>query len=271
MSNLVTRAVWGALFVVVVISSFLVGQNATAIILGFFMTIGIYEFYRFFKYSKLVKPLIPIGILGGLGLYITLILKDLSLFNFDIYLFLIPLLFLPFISIVVRKTAHPLFDLAITFFPWIYIVFPFFLMFQIFNHAIPEQPQWVLILGLFIMIWSNDSFAYLTGRTFGKTKLIERISPKKSWEGAVGGFIFTILAGITYCFFIGGDFLFWIVAAGFVSPAGIIGDLIESKFKRLVDVKDSGTILPGHGGILDRFDAVIYAAPLFYFLILLFY
>jgi phosphatidate cytidylyltransferase len=271
MNNIVTRAIWGALFVVIVISSFLVGSNATAIVLGFFMAVGLFEFYRFFALSQIVKPMAKSGIAGGIILYSGLVLHQMNIIHFDLHLLFIPLIFLPFLTVVFSQSKNPLLDLTVTFFPWIYVMFPFYLMFQIFNFQADDQSQWVFILGLFMMVWSNDSFAYLIGRAFGKTRLFERISPKKSWEGAVGGFIFTLITGFIYAYFTNGEFLFWISAAAIVSPTGILGDLIESRFKRLVDVKDSGNMLPGHGGILDRFDAVIYATPFFYLLLILFF
>lgn len=271
MNNIVTRAIWGTLFVVIVIGSFLVGRNATAIVLGLFMCVGLFEFYRFFSKSTIVQPKSVAGVIGGLFLYAGLVLREMEVIHFDLYLLFIPLTFLPFLNVVFSKAKNPLLDLTITFFPWIYVMFPFYLMFQIFNHPVIGEAQWVFILGLFVMVWSNDTFAYLTGRSFGKTRLIERISPKKSWEGAVGGFVFTIAAACSYSYFVNGDYLFWILASVIVSPASIFGDLIESRFKRLVDVKDSGTILPGHGGILDRFDAVIYATPFFYLLLIIFF
>nr|WP_299201236.1 phosphatidate cytidylyltransferase [uncultured Brumimicrobium sp.] len=271
MNNIVTRAIWGALFVSIIISSFLVGSNATAIVLGFFMAVGLFEFYRFFSKSTIVTPKSGAGVLGGIILYVSLVLKEMNLIEFDLQLVYIPLIFLPFLTVVFSKAKNPLLDLTITFFPWIYVMIPFYLMFKIFNFEVVDQAQWVFVLGLFIMVWTNDTFAYLTGRSFGKTRLIERISPKKSWEGAIGGFLFTIIAGGIYAYFTTENYLFWMISAAIVSPAGILGDLIESRFKRLVDVKDSGTILPGHGGILDRFDAVIYATPFFYLLLIIFF
>ncbi|HLV41868.1 MAG TPA: phosphatidate cytidylyltransferase [Brumimicrobium sp.] len=271
MNNIVTRAIWGALFVAIVISSFIVGGYATAIVLGFFMCIGLYEFYRFFSKSTILKPKSSAGVMGGLTLYSGLVLHQLNIIHFDLHLLFIPIIFLPFLYVVFSKAKNPLLDLTVTFFPWLYVMFPFYLMFQIFNFTIEDQAQWTFILGLFIMVWSNDTFAYVTGRAFGKRKLFERISPNKSWEGAIGGFIFTILAACIYAYSTNGDIVFWVIAAVIVSPTGVLGDLIESRFKRLVEVKDSGTILPGHGGILDRFDAVIYATPFFYLLLIVFF
>lgn len=267
MNNILTRAVWGALFVVIIISSFIVGTYAAATVLGFFMCIGVFEFYRFFELSQIVKPKSYSGLLGALLLYTLLILNQLGHVEFPIELVLIPIVFLPFLYVVFSQQKNPLLDLTVTFFPWIYVMFPFYLMFSIFNFEVVNEPQWTYIIGLFILVWTNDTFAYLSGRTFGKRKLFERISPNKTWEGTIGGFLFTIIAGWVYAFFMDGDIVFWILSAIVISPTSVLGDLIESKFKRIVNVKDSGTILPGHGGILDRFDAVIYATPFFYLLL----
>lgn len=119
-----------------------------------------------------------------------------------------------------------------------------------------------IILGFFILMWSNDTFAYLVGKSLGKTKLFERISPKKTWEGAIGGVICS--QGIAYIlsmYFTELAPLHWHIMAVIVSVFGTLGDLVESMFKRNLGVKDSGSILPGHGGILDRFDGILFSAP----------
>ena len=118
------------------------------------------------------------------------------------------------------------------------------------------------------MIWCNDTFAYICGKLLGKHKLYEKISPKKTIEGFIGGVIFTQIAAliIYYNTQLNASLLFWLVLAFVVSLMGTIGDLIESKYKRQAGVKDSGAIMPGHGGILDRLDSIIFAAP-FLFLI----
>lgn len=122
-----------------------------------------------------------------------------------------------------------------------------------------------LIIGIFILIWVNDSFAYLVGRSFGKHKLFERVSPKKTIEGFIGGFVFALIA--SYFLFLYSNeltLLQWVVLAVVVVIAGTLGDLVESKFKRMAGVKDSGAILPGHGGLLDRLDSLVFAAPFAY-------
>ena len=122
-----------------------------------------------------------------------------------------------------------------------------------------------IIIGIFILIWVNDSFAYLVGRTFGKHKLFERVSPKKTIEGFLGGFVFALIASYFLFLYSNELTLFkWLILAIVVVISGTLGDLVESKFKRMARVKDSGAILPGHGGLLDRLDSLVFAAPFAY-------
>ena len=142
-----------------------------------------------------------------------------------------------------------------------YIVVPLFLGTVI---HLEDHGSFPIILGVFLLVWTNDTFAYISGNLFGKHKLIERISPNKTWEGFFGGFFITILVGYLIDLYIFNGDSFWILAALIVSPAAVIGDLYESSLKRKNKVKDTGNILPGHGGILDRFDAMFFAIPFFY-------
>lgn len=122
-----------------------------------------------------------------------------------------------------------------------------------------------LIIGVFILIWVSDSFAYLVGKAIGKNKLFPSVSPKKTIEGFFGGFIFALIAA--YLLSLSFKELTsaqWLILAAVLVITGSVGDLIESKFKRLAGVKDSGAILPGHGGLLDRLDSLIFAAPFAY-------
>ncbi|MGB0789774.1 MAG: phosphatidate cytidylyltransferase, partial [Marinirhabdus sp.] len=119
--------------------------------------------------------------------------------------------------------------------------------------------------GVFVLIWSNDSFAYVIGKTFGKHKLIERISPKKTVEGFVGGILGALIAAVVI-YFVMGRYPLWVWAcmALLVSLLGTVGDLVQSKFKRQAGVKDSGVLMPGHGGLYDRLDSIVYASPFIY-------
>ncbi len=122
-----------------------------------------------------------------------------------------------------------------------------------------------LIIGIFILTWVNDSFAYIVGKSIGRTKLFPQVSPKKTWEGTIGGLVFSLL--VAYLMARYEPIVSpkqWVILAAILVVTGNLGDLIESKIKRMAGVKDSGALLPGHGGILDRLDSLIYAAPFAY-------
>lgn len=142
-----------------------------------------------------------------------------------------------------------------------YLILPFVLITKIPFVENSYNPN--IILSIFILIWVNDTFAFLVGKTFGKHKLFEKVSPKKTIEGFVGGFIFSIVAGIILAqFLMLQSYIHWIFIAVLASVFGTLGDLVESKFKRIANVKDSGNIMPGHGGVLDRLDSIIFVAPI---------
>ena len=141
-----------------------------------------------------------------------------------------------------------------------YIVLPFTLLAKIPLQDDYYEPN--IIFGIFILIWTNDTFAFIVGKTMGQNKLFERVSPKKTIEGFIGGVGFAVvMSAIIARYFSDLHWFVWMVTALIIGIVGTIGDLVESKFKRLAGVKDSGNIMPGHGGILDRLDSVIFAAP----------
>ncbi|SDR04964.1 phosphatidate cytidylyltransferase [Flagellimonas zhangzhouensis] len=134
-----------------------------------------------------------------------------------------------------------------------------------------DQFAQFLIMGIFILIWVNDTFAYLVGRLFGRTKLFPSVSPKKTIEGSVGGLIFALVAAYFLSWYETRlSIMEWMIMAGAIVVAGSLGDLLESKFKRMAGVKDSGAILPGHGGIWDRLDSLVFAAPFAYLILTIF-
>ncbi|MSQ78404.1 MAG: hypothetical protein EXR21_01840 [Flavobacteriaceae bacterium] len=129
----------------------------------------------------------------------------------------------------------------------------------------PDLPILVLVL-----TWTNDTFAYLTGRWLGRTPFVPKLSPKKTWEGTIGGFLCAVAMGGFYSYWKLGDIeISYLFFGAVISIAATCGDLFESKLKRLAGVKDSGTLLPGHGGFLDRFDALFFTAPAAYLFLIL--
>ncbi|HEU4497119.1 MAG TPA: phosphatidate cytidylyltransferase [Flavobacterium sp.] len=141
-----------------------------------------------------------------------------------------------------------------------YIILPFIILAKIPFEDRVFAPK--ILIGIFLIIWTNDTFAYIVGKLIGKTKLYEKISPKKTVEGFAGGLLFAmIISYFIAVYLVAQPILTWIAISLICSIFGTLGDLIESKFKRIAGVKDSGKIMPGHGGILDRLDSVIFAAP----------
>jgi phosphatidate cytidylyltransferase len=184
------------------------------------------------------------------------------------------------ITEIYRKQEKPFDSLAHTFFPVLYIALPVSLIpFSAFSQtglpSLLKHGEMVfspgIIIGFFILLWVNDSGAYLAGTTFGRHRLMVRISPKKSWEGFFGGLILSALAAWLLSGWLGVvDRNKWIIIVLIISVAGTYGDLLESMLKRSMGVKDSGTIMPGHGGFLDRFDSTILSFPLVFLFISLF-
>jgi phosphatidate cytidylyltransferase len=137
-----------------------------------------------------------------------------------------------------------------------------------------ETVNKLLVLAIILSLWVNDTMAYLVGSLIGKTPL-SSISPKKTWEGTIGGFTFAVLAMGAVGYYLSSDFEMqavsqWMIVAAIAAIAGTVGDLLQSKLKRIADVKDSGHILPGHGGFLDRFDSLLFATPFIWLYIVMF-
>jgi phosphatidate cytidylyltransferase len=227
--------------------------------------VSVYEFSKLINLKHIaVYPITAIA----MGFNIFFIYRKIYDYQWAIVLLS---LFVSFLLILNLKTNKTLFlDLNFKFVLLIgYIIFPF-LVLTILPFASGFY-DYKIIFVLFVMIWSNDTFAYIIGKSIGKRKLYPSISPKKTVEGFFGGFVFTILAGIIINNMMNlYNSLFLILMAVLVSVFGTIGDLVESKFKRTANVKDSGKIMPGHGGILDRFDSVIFVAPFILLLLKIF-
>jgi len=136
-----------------------------------------------------------------------------------------------------------------------------------FSEAFSEAQH--TMIALLAIIWASDSFAYVSGRFLGRTKLFPSVSPKKTIEGFVGGFVGALLVAAWLSLYSNKELWKWLVIAAVLVVAGTLGDLVESKFKRVAGKKDSGTILPGHGGLLDRLDSLIYASPFAFVTILI--
>ena len=177
---------------------------------------------------------------------------------------------MPFIFIweIFRKNASPLLNTAISSLMLLYIALPLSLLMLVGGGKGEWEPARVLMI--IFTVWVNDIFAYLVGCSIGKHKMCPTISPKKSWEGFFGGVLFAVGFAMAAGYMMEGNILSWGGLGLVIALAGVAGDLLESKLKRECGVKDSGNLIPGHGGVLDRFDALLIAAPVAYVYMLIF-
>ena len=262
MSNFLTRGITGFVFVVVVIAGLWFSMEVTIAVFSLFTVLGLIEFYKLFNQHESVAINWKRASFIGLLTFGLLCFTYMNWIPKSFLYLLIPLHFTHMLLELWRKQDQPIYNIAIQLLGIVYIVFPFYCMIELNQQSTHDLPK---AIGMFLLIWTNDTFAFLTGKFLGKTKLFERISPKKTWEGTIGGGLLTIVVATLLAFFYNDkqDLYFWIVAAIIVVPCSVLGDLLESLFKRNLNLKDTGKILPGHGGILDRFDAAIFTAPFF--------
>lgn len=264
MNNLVVRAITGGLFVSLVLGGIFLGMEAQMAVFSLFVILGADEYFKLFENVEGVGVNRAKGIFFVVISYLIFISWFLLLLvGFEEYL----ILAVPFTIFLVElwnKKGNPVLSSAVILFGIVYMIVPFYCAMQISARQEIFQFDFPLLAAVFILVWTNDVFAYLTGKYFGKTKLIEHISPNKTWEGTIGGIVVTMLAGTFFGFYVYENPFLWIFGSFIIALSAIYGDLFESKIKRSLNVKDSGTILPGHGGILDRFDATFFAIPFFY-------
>ena len=265
MSNLLQRAITGTFYVLSVIFAIYIHPIVCAVYFFVIAIVGLNEFY--FNSKKIsLKPNIILGNALGVLTYLYILSCPSCEERLSLYLrscLILILLLLLIFKLFDTKTKTQFTDIAYTLLGVLYVVVPLALTNLILSIKGDFSPM--ILMSIFIFAWCNDTFAYLTGRKIGKHKLFERISPKKTWEGAAGGVLSVIIAAliISFCSDIL-TFADFVVIALLTSLVGTFGDLTESMFKRQVGVKDSGKILPGHGGILDRFDILLLVLPVVY-------
>jgi phosphatidate cytidylyltransferase len=260
MSNFIQRAITGLLFSAIVVGSIIAHPLVYAAIFMIVIAIGIKEFKQMVDddFSRLHYKS---ALLISLFLYLYTLAVHLYGAETKWITLLIPLIWWPFLYELFSGNQKPFRNIALTFLGIIYVALPVTsLHLLVFKDGIYN---FIPLLCFFILVWVNDSGAYLVGVNFGRHKLYERISPKKTIEGFVGGITATVIVAIVISRFSSyGNIYLWIISALVISIFGTAGDLIESMLKRSQNCKDSGRFLPGHGGMLDRFDAALFAAPM---------
>ncbi|KAA5824119.1 phosphatidate cytidylyltransferase [Algibacter amylolyticus] len=263
MKETLTRSISGIIYV----SLLLICLCFEQALIGLFFVFGIICLGEFKKLIQLKSyiPYIIFILLYGVFAYwepvlnthegLTEAVQILMVLSIFVNLFLIKDLF--------STRSIPLFATKRYLLTTFYVSSAFVFLILIANHYENYNPN--IVLGTFLLVWVNDSFAYLVGKNFGKQKLFEVISPKKTVEGFLGGLFFSCVASYfiaTFTHTLGTTS--WLILSIIISVFGTLGDLIESKFKRQANVKDSGVIMPGHGGLLDRLDSIFFAAPFIY-------
>jgi phosphatidate cytidylyltransferase len=255
-----TRAITGFFFVLVMLASTLTGPYAFTIFFGLLGLACLNEFYNLVKTSGIIPDKI-LGLFSGSVIFGVVALACLNTLNVTALVLIIPLISLVFVSELFKKSVSPFGNIAFTFLGFFFTIMPFCFFYAMafiggsFNFHYP--------LAFLVLLWANDTGAYLVGVKFGKTKLFERHSPKKTWEGFLGGMFIAILVSfVLSVYFNELSWRNWLSIAILIAGVGTLGDLVESMFKRSINAKDSGTLLPGHGGVLDRFDGLLLAAPI---------
>jgi phosphatidate cytidylyltransferase len=260
LNNLVVRTIAGAIFSALVIGSAFLGAWALGAIFCFFSSVALLEFYTITSSSFDVKPKKIAGILTGILIYGLVLFYQMERLE-AAWFWLISAIVSVILSLeLVKLSQRSILNVAITFTGWIYVSVPFAFVNVLAFHT--GRFNYELPLGFFLILWTNDTGAYLTGKFLGKTKLYPSVSPNKTIEGLLGGVALSILCGwgLSKIFFAIGT-IDWMVISAIIALFANVGDLFESHLKRICAVKDSGSIMPGHGGMLDRFDGLLLALP----------
>jgi len=269
--NLIKRTITGVLFVALLVSCILAGYISFGVLFSLIVLLSTHELTGLINDNKGTSVNRPFIMAAALLTFLTIFMNQSGCYTSAtpaVTILLVLSLMVIFIMELYRKKESPILNLAASALAIIYVAVPFSLLSVLayFPEATNTQGySFILPLAIFIFIWCNDVGAYCFGCTLGKHRLFERVSPKKSWEGFFGGCFTSALAGfiISRIPAMAGNMstLIWIGMALVVSIFGTWGDLVESLIKREMGVKDSGNILPGHGGMLDRFDSTLMAVP----------
>jgi phosphatidate cytidylyltransferase len=262
-NNLAKRTVVGVPGAALIVWLIFFNEYSFAFLFFLITVLSLHEFYKR-STNELIQPQRRTGLAIGILTFITFISfrYTLGLNPTLLSLILIPVLFTIFILELYRKKQNPFLNIAFTFLGIIYIPVTMAMASLIGWSSNDGQFHPSNMFGYFFILWAHDIGAYFAGKWWGKHKLFERISPKKTWEGTGGGVVFSfIVAHFIAMYCPGLTRMEWLSITVIILITSTLGDLVESMFKRSISIKDSGTLLPGHGGMLDRFDGLFISVP----------
>jgi phosphatidate cytidylyltransferase len=262
-SNLALRFITGFIGVAIMAGCILWGAAPFCLLFLFISLASLHEFYTLSEKSG-VRPQKYLGLVTGLTVFLAVSIFSTTVTRYDFYpqLLFIPFAFSIFIAELYRNSEKPFNNIGWTLLGIFYIPFSLALFTWISFTNIFTGYEPGFILGFLIILWAGDIGAYFIGIKFGKHRLFERHSPKKTWEGSFGGAIASFLAAfLVSTYFDVMPLIHWMVVTAIIIVTSTLGDLVESMFKRSIEIKDSGSALPGHGGFLDRFDGIFISAP----------
>ncbi len=271
-NNLIVRTLTGIVFLAVVLGCIFLSPYALLMLLVIVCMGGMLELYKLAALRG-ARPLEVLPTVTGCLMILLAFFVKLHKVPALCFVVLLPLVFLLFVVELYRKQENPFVNIAWSLLGIVYVALPMALL-----AYMPVQPAMhgyviyrpLIVLNVFLLVWANDVGAYLLGMLLGRHKMIERISPKKTWEGFVGGVLCAVGVGFLLAHFQHMAAGLWVGAALVIALTGVAGDLVESMLKRSVGVKDSGKIMPGHGGFLDRFDALFMAVPFIFTYLIIF-
>ncbi|MEE1947317.1 phosphatidate cytidylyltransferase [Pedobacter sp. KR3-3] len=259
-----TRAITAFFFTIVMLGSIFLGAYTFTFFYLALSVVALLEFYKLVKIGG-IRPHRNIGVVAAVVIFGLTAGYHFFQYELKYLLLIVPLLFSIFILELYKKNKIPFANISYTFIGFVYVTIPFCFFYSLGFMNDFNRYNFHLPLAFLLMLWASDTGAYLFGMKFGKHRLFERHSPKKSWEGFFGGLFTSVLVS----YIISTQFTelatwIWAGMAVLIVCFGTLGDLVESMLKRSLDAKDSGSFLPGHGGFLDRFDGLLIAAPVVY-------